>query len=158
MKQFLATITLVFGLFIIPQSVLAYTTGSEALLIESTRWTIVASAKNPGEIRKYLEQYPDGTYAVDARQLLGDLEEKLWETANDSGTIHAYENFRTQFPNSDFVPIANQMINGLALFRLMYIPVFIFILILIDPSIISAVKKKIPTLIPDKGRSGTIPG
>ena len=139
------------------QSVLAHT-GSESLLIESTRWTIVASGKNPEEIRKYPEQYPDSTYAVDATQLPGDLEKKLWESTNARGTIQAYENFRTQFPNSDFVPLANQMINGLALFRLMYIPVFIFIFILIDPSIISAVKKKILVLIPDKGRSGTIPG
>ena len=92
MKQFLAAITLVFGLFTISQSVLAHT-GSESLLIESIRWTVIASGKNPREIRKYLEQYPNGTYAIDARQLLGDLEKKLWESTNARGTIHAYENF-----------------------------------------------------------------
>lgn len=72
-------------------------------------------------LRAYLERYPNGRYAVEARRQLAEFEaqqedenrraaRRAWQQAQEVDTVEAYTDFLNRFPNSQFAEEAQQRI------------------------------------------------
>ena len=120
MKRFIAVITLAFAVFSMTQSAFAQNE-LDALVIESTIWGAAANSENPETILDYLNRYPDGHYADDARQRFDDLKNKQWEAIMNAlsserlsgiNRIQAYEqaydDFQMKFSDSESLLLADQ--------------------------------------------------
>ncbi len=102
-------------------------TGSAAELAQRQEEQLWQSAKNGDrkELVAYLERYPSGSFAVDAKQLLMRLnqEESAWEAAAKADTIEAYKVYDLHYPTGQFASASRQRqdqlnANALALRRL----------------------------------------
>ncbi|WP_316015548.1 peptidoglycan-binding protein [Roseobacter sp. HKCCA0434] len=83
-------------------------------------WEATGSSGNEAGLRRYLERYPNGAFAEQARQQLNQLGnaraqeiEREWNETLNANTIDDYEDFIEDYPNSDFANTARARINDL---------------------------------------------
>lgn len=88
---------------------------------EDRVWRDTGAAGSEAGLRAYLERYPDGRYAADARRQLEALEaeragedrraaRRAWNDAREQDTLQGYEAFLARFGSSEFADAARSRI------------------------------------------------
>ncbi|WP_417525851.1 peptidoglycan-binding protein [Marinovum sp.] len=91
---------------------------------EDRVWRDTGANGTEAGLRAYLERYPDGRYAADARRGLDEIEaareneaareaRRAWRDAQERDTLEAYENFLNRYGNSEFADAARSRIREL---------------------------------------------
>lgn len=80
-------------------------------------WRDTGATGSEAGLRAYLERYPDGIYSDAAREQLAAIEadnrrkaqrdeRRAWDAARETGTVRAYRNFLSRYPEGVFAPEA----------------------------------------------------
>ena len=73
---------------------------AKASTADSDVWEITTEMNTPAAYQKYLDRFPQGFYAENARQFLEDVQadDTYWEFANDAGTDQAIFKYLQKYP------------------------------------------------------------
>ncbi|WP_101068351.1 peptidoglycan-binding domain-containing protein [Roseovarius salinarum] len=84
---------------------------------ERRAWRDARDADTAESYRAYLERYPDGPHADQARARLSEIaqaqEERAWHDARETDTVDAYRSFLNAYPQSRFAPQALRRLKAL---------------------------------------------
>jgi outer membrane protein assembly factor BamD (BamD/ComL family) len=105
----------------------ASTTDAKAMDAEDALWEKVKGSADAAEIRRYLDRYPRGVYAVQAQRRLNnldaakvrqdDLEFRMWDQIKDSRSIEDYKNYLQVYPNGLLADLAKSRLDILLRLR-----------------------------------------
>ena len=81
-------------------------------------WSAVGSSGHKDDLNAYLDRYPDGIYADEARAMLEDyeaeerthLDNNAWSTAVARNTANSYRTYLAEFPEGIYAGVAKQRI------------------------------------------------
>lgn len=96
----------------------------EQRLADIRFWNQTGASGQEADLRVYLRNYPDGTYAEEARRELDAIERArveqsqgpertVWQRAEAIGTEDAYEEYLNKYPNGLFAETAKERIQAL---------------------------------------------
>lgn len=88
-------------------------------------WRTTGASGSAADLRSYLQRYPDGVYAAQAREQLGQLEaatrsnaaaedRAAWERAEGANTVQSYQNYLATFPRGAFSGQAEARVTALS--------------------------------------------
>jgi formylglycine-generating enzyme required for sulfatase activity len=87
--------------------------GAERL--DSLRWKEAEEANTPAAYQAYLDDFPNGIFASEARQIVDELtsynENRLWEAATASDSIANYQAYLAEYPNGAYADDARRRID-----------------------------------------------
>ncbi len=99
----------------------------KAMDAEDALWEKVKGSADAAEIRRYLDRYPRGVYAVPAQRRLNnldaakvrqdDLEFRMWDQIKDSRSIEDYKNYLQVYPNDLLADLAKSRLDILLRLR-----------------------------------------
>ena len=84
-------------------------------------WNAIGSSGRKADLHAYLDRYPAGIYADEARELLAVYEadeatqrdNAAWSTAVEGGTANSYRAYLAEFPEGIYATVAKQRIGAL---------------------------------------------
>jgi formylglycine-generating enzyme required for sulfatase activity len=77
-------------------------------------YTAAERRRTKAAFEDYLDRYPQGRHAAEARAELGKLETAAFEDAGRTGTAEAYRRFQKAWPDGEHFALAGQRIDSLA--------------------------------------------
>lgn len=87
-------------------------------------WRQTGASGRESDLRRYLERYPEGIFAGDARRDLREIEEarrpnpsaiedQTWQRVQDNGSAEAYREYLRRYPDGTYAEAARQEIDRL---------------------------------------------
>ena len=87
--------------------------GDEDYQGAETAWQDIKDEPSVEEVRGYLDKYPNEEFSNEAREALGNLENRSWELAQKSNDVEQLEDFLDTFPNGTHADEAKNLIADL---------------------------------------------
>ena len=99
-------------------SLIAFSTRRPAITEDELLWQKIQNTSNPGDLKSFLENFPDSVYAPLARKRLEKIQvvppatdqvpedERVWRVVQNSDNPGDFEFFVKQYPDSLFAPFA----------------------------------------------------
>lgn len=70
---------------------------------EIVLWKSIENSTNPADFQSYLSQYPNGTFAVLAKNHLIQIEDALWKSIENSKNPDDFQSYLQLYPNGKYV-------------------------------------------------------